>query len=151
MRAELLAEARAVARDPSFSGDPAELMLAAIRTSTAHCELVAGRVYSLPADATDALEWHRVLDRCQRTAAEAAARGVALNLQERRARTAERIGAAISGALEAGLAALGDALTPELRQRMITHTLDYLETLEDGDDQPREPLRLLPAATGAGS
>jgi hypothetical protein len=136
MRRELLADAQAWATD--HDADPTDLMLAEVRATSAHAAFVDRLVMAMHEDGKtlpgDIVEWHKLLDRLRRTAAETSHRAIALGLEERRVRMVERLGGVLSASVEAMLVyfaeQLGDALTPEIRQGGLNHLFAALESFE---------------------
>lgn len=142
-RAELLREAQELAADPRFCGSPEELMLARVRATAAHAELMAQRVHDMADDDPASVEWHRAFDKIQRTAADTAARAVMLGLQERRQQAVERMGGWLSDAMEAGwiafrahLASRGVDLKADDRMKLFEAMLTRLEAIEQDETAP---------------
>jgi hypothetical protein len=131
-RSELLAEARRWAHDAAL--DPGEAIYAMVTATAAHAVLVEHRLRELPAGDPDVIAWHRTLDAVQRTAAETAARVIALGLEERQQRMAAEQARWFAAAAERGLAALvaitGAPLTVEARLAFRDGFGDALEAME---------------------
>lgn len=121
--------------------DPLQAMLSAVRLAAGIRAAALERVGEIDAQADpDAYDYaSRMLRQTNRELWQASKATIDAGVAERYVRMAERVGGALSAAIEAGLAvaaeAFGDALTPELRQAIVTAQLGRLESFEvEGED-----------------